>query len=293
MSNSFQKILINSISNPNGNFHLDIFRIISFKHGFRFKAHSHRRIELNYIIKGKCIMKFEDELITLNENNSIIIFPWSKHDFYVESKIGVKMGQLEFTIDEGIYKALKDSAESELSFLFNLNNNADGYLKIPNNPDIRNCMERIINENQQKFPHYDTLNRIYFLELIIILSRQINKLIQFQKNLENVHLKTALKMMHSEYCSDMSISVLAQKCNISTRYLRQLFISALGMNPITYCNNLKITKAKELLSRSDYSIKDIAYSLQYNTPQYFSKAFKNSCGLTPKKYRDILAEMND
>jgi len=65
------------------------------------------------------------------------------------------------------------------------------------------------------------------------------------------------------------------------------------MNPITYSNNLKIAKAKELLSRSDYSIKDIAYSLQYNTPQYFSKAFKNSCGLTPKKYRDILAEMND
>jgi hypothetical protein len=39
-------------------FSLKVFRIISFNPGFHFKSHNHKRIELNYILQGSCIMIF-------------------------------------------------------------------------------------------------------------------------------------------------------------------------------------------------------------------------------------------
>ncbi|NQU53491.1 MAG: AraC family ligand binding domain-containing protein, partial [Bacteroidetes bacterium] len=118
MESQLQSILKNSFKSEK-DFTLEVFRIVSFESGFHFKMHNHKRIELNYILQGSCVMMLENELIKLNRNNSILIFPDSKHDFYVDSKSGIKIVQLEFQIDEQILAAFQDVLQSELSFLLN------------------------------------------------------------------------------------------------------------------------------------------------------------------------------
>jgi len=289
MSNQMQTILKNSFK-PETDYILEVFRIISFKSGFHFKMHSHRRIELNYILQGSCVMMFGNRLVKLNPNNSILIFPESKHDFFVDSKQGVKIVQLEFLLDNTVFEGFKEVMEAELTFLFNLKSSTASFIKIPNNPEIGNCMERIIRENKLKRNNFIPLSKIYFLELIILLSRIINHQNQRQKQCENEYLKIAMNRIHSNYSSGVYISELANECKISERYLRKLFINYLESTPQEYLNNLRINKSVELLADRSIAIKEIAYRVGYSTPQYFSRIFKEKYGFSPQIYRKILFE---
>ena len=47
----------------------------------------------------------------------------------------------------------------------------------------------------------------------------------------------------------------------------------------------KLEKAKYLLLRTDESVTDIAYMLDFSDSSYFTKVFKTDTGLTPSKFR--------
>ncbi len=290
MGNQFQKYLENNTAETPNNFLLEIFRIISFKPEFHFQMHSHKRIELNYILQGSCVMKLENELIKLNQNNSILIFPNSNHDFYVDSKSGVKIIQLEFQIDTEFTSSFTDIPKSEISFLLNLQTQSSSYLKIPNNREIGNCMDRIIKENKLKLTNFQSLSKLYFLELILLLSRYNYRQLATTKQQENEYVVKAMNIIHANYNTVFSVSNLAKTCNISDRYLRKLFHIHLESTPQEYCNNLRIKKSVDLLADRNIPIKEIAYSVGYSTPQYFSRMFKDKYGFSPQTYRKILFE---
>jgi AraC-like DNA-binding protein len=48
---------------------------------------------------------------------------------------------------------------------------------------------------------------------------------------------------------------------------------------------LKIHKAKELLTNTNKSVKEIAFELNFESNFYFSKLFKEKVGLTPGEFR--------
>lgn len=284
-----QNILINNFGSAE-DFTLEVFRIISFNPGFHFKMHSHKRIEINYVLKGSCVMMFENKLVKLNQNNSILVFPDSKHDFFVDSKLGVKIVQLEFLLDISVLENADNIATSKLSILSNMYSHSSDFIVIPNNPEIGNSMERIIKENKLKQNNFTLLSNLYFWELIILLSRIINRQNQTIEQYENEYLKIAMNRIHSSYNTIISISELAKECKISERYLRKLFGIHLESTPQEYCNNLRINKSVELLADRSIPIKEIAYRVGYSTPQYFSRMFKTKYGFSPRTYRNILFE---
>lgn len=280
----------NSMPKSGEKIYLEVFRVISFKHGYHFKGHSHKRIELNYVMQGNCIMMLENELVELNRNNSILILPDSEHDFYVNSKTGVKIVQIEFKINHDFIAALKERYDLELSFIHDLLALQKNFLKIPYNPEVKNCMERIILEKKMQRINYKPLIELYFLELIIILSRIINKQLNYQQQAENTYLRKALDIINSSLCSNISIKEIAIKCNVTPRYLHKLFKIHIQLSPKEYCNHLKLKKTFELLANQDLPIKEIAFSIGFSSPQYFSRMFKKRYGFSPGTYRKLFFE---
>lgn len=54
--------------------------------------------------------------------------------------------------------------------------------------------------------------------------------------------------------------------------------------------NLKIDEAKYLIRERTASITEISEMLGYNTPQYFSKRFRQIVKMVPKQYENSIRE---
>ena len=64
-----------------------------------------------------------------------------------------------------------------------------------------------------------------------------------------------------------------------------MFQNELGVTPWTYLARYRIAKACYALRTSDESITDIAISVGFDDPGYFSKVFRNEVGMSPREYR--------
>lgn len=95
----------------------------------------------------------------------------------------------------------------------------------------------------------------------------------------------ALEYIHEHYTTQpLSIAALSQLCSITPEYFRTIFKSIYGISPKGYINNLKISRAKELLSSGLYSVTEAALLSGYTDMSYFSREFKKATGVTPQKY---------
>ena len=84
---------------------------------------------------------------------------------------------------------------------------------------------------------------------------------------------------------DIAIEKVAEELNVSYAWFRKAFKTYTGIAPHQYLLQLKIEKAKMLLADHSRSIKEIAFSLNFESAFYFSKLFKEKTGVSPDLYR--------
>lgn len=83
----------------------------------------------------------------------------------------------------------------------------------------------------------------------------------------------------------ISIEVLAEISGISQSYLKKLFIKRFGVTPLKYVIQLKIHYAKDLLLTGVYTIAQVAEICGYNNLYFFSRQFKEYCGVSPFEFK--------
>lgn len=90
-----------------------------------------------------------------------------------------------------------------------------------------------------------------------------------------------------EHFADHRISneLMAKQSDISVVYFRKLFTSAYKVSPMKHVQNLRMSKAKELLQSGLMNVTEIAKVTGFSSIYSFSKTFKTSCGCSPMKYR--------
>lgn len=83
----------------------------------------------------------------------------------------------------------------------------------------------------------------------------------------------------------ITVKQLAEHTNLSESYLSKIFRKEMGIPISDYITLLKIEKAKNLLSYSDYSLIDISNYLAFSSQSHFIQVFQKIVGMTPHKYR--------
>ena len=98
-------------------------------------------------------------------------------------------------------------------------------------------------------------------------------------------IQPAVEYIHNHYNKELlSIEHLASLCSITPEYFRKLFKSFYGTSPLSYINNLKIARAKELLSSRLYSVCEAATEAGYRDMSHFCREFKKATGKSPGEY---------
>ncbi|MBR4867068.1 MAG: helix-turn-helix transcriptional regulator [Clostridia bacterium] len=100
-------------------------------------------------------------------------------------------------------------------------------------------------------------------------------------------LSRAQRFIHQNYFDDLSVSRIAEHCNISQTHLYRLFKSAGQSSPNEYLLRVKLSNACALLRNTDLPIIEIALLCGFQSQSYFSDCFKRKIGHPPLKYREF------
>lgn len=85
---------------------------------------------------------------------------------------------------------------------------------------------------------------------------------------------------------DTSLYALSNHVHLCPEHLLRIFKKQEGITVLQYINDLKLAKAKQMLSETDMQIKEIATKLGFTSSGYFGRFFKSKLGITPNVYRD-------
>ena len=107
---------------------------------------------------------------------------------------------------------------------------------------------------------------------------------------EQTTIKYLKEYVENNYIFDISMQEAAEEMGYSDAYFSKLFKQYFNQNFTAYLTEYRIKKAKELLSNTNHSIKDISRMVGYTDSNYFAKIFKRLVGEIPSKYRENLTE---
>ena len=93
------------------------------------------------------------------------------------------------------------------------------------------------------------------------------------------------KMRIHEDISSIKPEDIAKSMHMSYSKFRKIFKEYTGFAPSQYIQEVKITLAKEMLTNTTMSIKEIAFELGYDNSDYFFTVFRKMTGITPLSYR--------
>lgn len=84
---------------------------------------------------------------------------------------------------------------------------------------------------------------------------------------------------------ELSVSSLSDIYGCSEAHFRRTFQQIYKLSPQKYISELRLSKAKELLSDTDIPINKIAEKCGFSSTYYFDRVFKGTNGMTPLQYR--------
>lgn len=85
---------------------------------------------------------------------------------------------------------------------------------------------------------------------------------------------------------DLSLVLAAEHFGISESYLSHLFKEQTGSNFCGCLRQIRIAKAREMLTNSNLSIKDVCTAVGYSSYPTFARVFKNEVGICAREYRE-------
>ncbi len=82
----------------------------------------------------------------------------------------------------------------------------------------------------------------------------------------------------------LSIAQIAQLCHVSPSCLRRLFKQYAGVPPVQFQLEVKLRRAKRLLSLGSMTVCEVADALGFADPSYFCRIFRKHTGTSPAAY---------
>lgn len=98
-------------------------------------------------------------------------------------------------------------------------------------------------------------------------------------------LLTSLNYLNRHYADPIVLSSLASMEYLSVSRYSALFRLLMGVSPQKYLIELRLKNAREMLASTDLSVSEIARSVGYDDPLYFSRLFRKHFGIPPRSAR--------
>lgn len=160
---------------------------------------------------------------------------------------------------------------------------------------LYDCVLKIENELNENIDNYSQTLIVSNIELLLnYCSRYYGRQFITRKIANSTTVTQVEKLLVAYFSSNKlkesglpTVKYLAENVHLSPNYLSDLLKKETGINAQDFIHKYIIDEAKNILLNTDKSVGEIAYSLGFEYPQYFSKLFKQKTGLTPIEFRSV------
>lgn len=268
------------------NIDFELLYISKAKYGndWHSTPHFHPFSEIFFILNGQGIMEIGDESVSIKEGDLIIINPNCPHTERSSSDVA----PLEYIVfginnlaltNQSITDMTTESLELTLYKILNFNSNKDEILHYLNN---------LLKEVEEKDVNYELACKSILTLFIIYISRNSNSKLFITENPEKLNME-CIKIKNyidSHYSENINLDLLANLTFVNKFHLVHIFTKQMGISPINYLIKKRIDEAKNLLSTTNYSVRDISTIVGFSNSSYFSQMFKKITNESPKSYKN-------
>lgn len=227
-----------------------------------------QEFQLVYITKGKGQFASERiQLCDISEGTILMLKPGEWHTYRPNETTGW----------ESYWVGFSGSVTEYL-------NTENQVIKIGYDEEMVGLYRKILEVSNNERPGYQQLLSGILIHLLAYLFYR-----ERDKNWKDKEVLTKIDkarlIIREKINTTISPEELATSLNMSYTWFRRMFRQYTGLAPAQYIAQLKIQKAKELLSITTKTIKEIALELGYESIDYFSTQFRKQTGQTPTQFR--------
>ncbi len=242
--------------------------------GWMRDLHSHGCCEVMFVKEGEGMFRVDDATFPLRRGDVIVYNPGVKHSEFIADVSPRDIMFLGISVKLDGFPVgciIKDEA-------FKIINSGEFY------EQIRHCLEQLLTENELKSPYFsiisDALLTIFISHVLRLTSERAEATFAGKRTYNEVK-----EFLDRNYATIDSIDDVCRSLYINKYYLTHLFKDTMGIPPLKYLIQKRMSLAKHLLATTDNSISDVAKACGYVDIAYFSRVFKKLEGVTPVEYR--------
>lgn len=241
----------------------------------------------NVINVIKASNKNQHKLLHINERHSdafvYIISGSCRYVFDDGQEFVANTGDVIYLAHKAVYTMYIFSPNYQFIFCdfeFSLNKKCKSAIYQPKK-SVENLFYKLLSFNAQAqgYAFTETLSTLYKIYSAITLSNQ-------EAATTALKIYQAKEFIDQNYADvNLSVSMLAEKTDLSEVYLRKLFKQEFLDTPSQYITSVRLEKAKSLMKYPFLTLEDCAKQSGFSSVQYFCRVFKASTGISPNKFR--------
>ena len=152
---------------------------------------------------------------------------------------------------------------------------------------IEQLFQEMAREYSIRSPMYEKVLDSMLTRLLVCLYRLRPELFLADENSNTEIVRQLQSRFEQNYWEQFSLSELAGEYHVSPSHLSHVFKKITGYAPIEYLLSCRLSAAKNLLSSTDKSIKEIIDLCGFSDESNFSRSFRGKVGMTPTEFRKI------
>jgi CheY-like chemotaxis protein len=162
-----------------------------------------------------------------------------------------------------------------------LRKGADAYLMKPfNKEELQVRLEKLVELRQALLRRYETDRFDGFPKVV-------NSGAPIEYTLEDIFMQKIRQTIDAKMDdAELGILDLCRAVHLSHTQVFRKLKALTGLNPTLFIRKKRLQRAAELLKTTNSNIAEIAYTVGFNDPNYFSRAFHEEFGIPPSSMRN-------
>lgn len=278
---------------------ISIDKLVSFHYfeyvkDFKGIDEKHDFWEFVYVDSGEIYVKADEKSIQLKNKQSFLHRPNQIHNIYSNNSFASTFVFSFYSNSKELYYLanhrydIHTRTKDAIKYLWSL---GCTYIKEPYNDFLQTEINWREETNEYSKQLLKTQLELIFL---LLLSEQgVESELATAKQLKSekppcTNIEKILTVLEENIYKTITLEEIAAQASFSPSYVEKLFKKETKLSVKNYYHQLKIARAKELISYGNFTLTEISEKLDYGTIHNFSRVFKKYTGMSPSTYQNTI-----